>query len=404
MKITWISLALCLFAINLSAQAPYTENIEAILQDAEIRHGGRIAFSLTRLSDKKTISQYRSRELFTPASVVKVLSSGAVLLERGRRYRYPTEVYTVGTVEGDSLRGALLIRGSGDPSIGTDLIAGERYRFNNEVLHALQERGIKHITGGIYLDASLPTGVGTVESWAKEDLGRAYGAGLFGLNYADNKVGDKSDPNPAQSLAGALESRLRFAGITLGKPTSVSYEGYEPEGLLLHTYYSPTLETLASVTNHRSMNMYAEALAQSLNPNLDRSVALTNYWRRTLGLGAEDIQLADGSGLSRANKLSARALAGALITLYGGLAPEDGVLVETLPRLGAEGTLKMLMPGTSIKAYLKSGTMRQVCTYIGYVHYAGEWYALVYLSNNIPIARQARGVLSAILTDVFPQP
>lgn len=404
MKIRLLSTALCLFGIySLSAQAPYTHNIEAMLQDAEQRHGGRIAFSLTRLSDQKTLIQYRDKELFTPASVVKVLSSGALLLERGRRYRYPTEVYTVGSIRQDTLCGSLLIRGSGDPSLATDLIIGERHRFTREVVQALKERGIRHITGGIYLDASLPSGVGAVDSWATEDLGRAYGAGLFGLNYADNRIGEKSDPNPAQSLATALEMSLHFANIKLGKNASISYDGYEPEGILLHSYYSRPLEHLATVTNHRSMNMYAEALAQSLNPMLDRGIALSNYWRRCLKLGAEDIQLADGSGLSRDNKLTARALAQALVKLYGGSTPEDGILLATLPRLGAEGTLRSLMPHTRLAAYLKSGTMRRVCTYIGYVHYGGEWYALVYLSNDIPMARQARGIFSALLDDLFPQ-
>lgn len=404
MKRQLIGFILCFIGIyTLSAQSPYIHNVVATLQDAEQRHGGRIAFSLTRLSDHKNLVEYRSRELFTPASVVKVLSSGALLRERGRRYRYPTEIYAVGTIVQDSLKGGLLIRGSGDPSLATDLIEGERYRFNNEVLQALKERGIRHITGGLYFDASLPTGVGPIESWAKEDLIHAYGAGLFGLNYADNKVGSKAESNPAQSLASALESRLRFAGITIRKASSVSYEGYEPEGLLLYTYYSRPLERLASVTNHRSMNMYAEALAQALNPNLDRGIVLSNYWRRLLSLGAEDIQLVDGSGLSRENKLSARALERALVLLYGGHAPEDGILVETLPRLGAEGTIRGLMPNTTIQAYLKSGTMRRVCTYVGYVYYGKEWYALVYLTNEFPQASQARGIFSSILNDLFSQ-
>lgn len=393
---------LCLATLSLSAQSPYTDNIPSIIQSSEQLHKARIAFGLVRLSDGKTLSEYRVNERFTPASIVKVLSTGALLLERGRHYRYPTEIYTIGEIKNGQLQGALLIRGSGDPSIGTELIPGERYRFTNELLRALQERGIKEITGGIYLDASLTTGVGPVASWAKEDLDKAYGAGLYGLNYGDNQVGGRAEHNPAQSLASAIETRLRFAGIAIGKTPTVSYEGYEPEGSLLHTYYSQPLEVLASVTNHHSMNMYAEAIAQSLNPKQDRGSALSNYWRRQLGLSSQDISLADGSGLSRENQINARALSRALVKLFGGHTPEDGTLVATLPRLGYEGTLRTLMPNTHTKAYLKSGSMRGVATYIGYVNYGDDWYAIVYLTNGMPSVRHARGVFSAIVEDVFP--
>lgn len=394
---------LCLASLSLSAQNPYTDNITSILESSEQQHKARIAFGLVRLSDGKTLCEYRSRERFVPASIVKVLSTGALMLERGRHYRYPTEIYTVGQIQSGQLQGALLIRGSGDPSLGTELIEGERYRFTNELLRALQERGIREITGGIYLDASLATGVGPVDSWAKEDLDKAYGTGLYGLNYADNQVGGRAEHNPAQTLAAAIETRLRFAGITIGKAPTVSYEGYEPEGSLLHTYYSQPLEVLAKVTNHRSMNMYAEAIAQHLNPNLDRGIALSNYWRKQLGLSAQDISLADGSGLSRDNQVNAYALSKALVKLFGGQLPEDGTLVATLPRLGAEGTIRNLMPETRVQGYLKSGSMRGVATYIGYVYYGDDWYAIVYLTNGMPSARQARGVFAAVIDDLFPQ-
>lgn len=396
----WALAALCC-AISLGAQTPYLHNIDAILQDAEQKHGGRIGFSLARLSDKQVLYEYRARESFIPASVAKIFSSGASLRELGGRYRFATDIYAVGKIVGDTLEGSLLIKGSGDPSLGTGLISGERYRFGRELVAALEERGIKHITGSVYLDASLPTGVGPMEGWAAEDLKHAYGAGLFGLNYADNKIEQASDPNPAATLAAELMNRLYIAGISLGKAITHSYEGYETEGVLLHSYYSRPLSELARVVNHRSMNMYAEALGQALRPERNRGSALTSYWQQALGLSASELLLDDGSGLSRRSRLSPRACQMALTTLFGQIQPEDGLLVESLPRLGREGTLSNLMPETTLQAYLKSGTMRRVSTYAGYVHYGGEWYAIVYFTNDIPQARTARGVFSAIMDEVF---
>lgn len=390
--------------LSLSAQTPYTQNIEAMIQDAEQKHGGRIGFSLVRLSDKQVLYEYRARESFIPASVAKIFSSGASLRELGGRYRFATDIYAVGKIVGDTLEGSLLIKGSGDPSLGTALINGERYRFGRELIAALEERGIKHISGSIYLDASLPTGVGPSEGWTAEDLKHAYGAGLFGLNYADNKIEQSSDPNPAATLAAELMNRLYIAGISLGKHITHSYEGYETEGILLHSYYSQPLTELARVVNHRSMNMYAEALGQVFQPQRNRGSALTSYWQKTLGLSGSELLLDDGSGLSRRSRLSPYACQLGLTALFGHIRPEDGLLVESLPRLGREGTLKSLMPETSLQAYLKSGTMRRVSTYAGYVHYRGEWYSIVYFTNGIPLARTARGVFSAIMDEVFYAP
>lgn len=372
-----------------------------MIQDAENRHDARVGFCLVRLSDRKKIYEYRSREGFTPASVVKVLSTGAALREQGRRYRFATEVYAVGKIEGNTLHGGLLLRGSGDPSLGTNLIPGESYRLARELSNALKERGIKNITGGLYLDASMPTPCGPVDSWEAEDLNHAYGAGLFGLNCGDNRQGSRSDKNPAETLGQNLETNLRLSGISFGRGVVYSYEGYEPEGILLYTHYSKPLEKLSVLTNHQSMNLYAEGIGRIVDEQTERGTALSRYWQKRLGLSHRDINLADGSGLSRANSLSPHGLSMALVDLFGGQHPEDGILVQTLPRLGWEGTLRSLMPYTKTQAYLKSGTMRRVSSYAGYVYYGGEWYAMVYLTNGFAKAALARGLLTALIEDVF---
>lgn len=390
----------CLPQLNL-AQTPTTHNLSAMIQDAESKHKARVGLSIMRLSDKKRLYDYNSREIFTPASVVKILSTGAALEVHNPRYRYESPLYAVGRIQADTLYGGLLLRGSGDPSMASELIEGERYRLNKELTQALKERGIKVVTGALYLDASTPTGVGPIDSWASEDLDEAYGAGLFGLNYADNRIGDRSDRSPAETLARSLEQSFRIAGIQLGKGVVHSYEGYEPEGILLYTYYSKPLRQLSTITNHRSMNLYAEGIGRIVAHQSPRGSVLTKHWQQRLGLGRNDIRLADGSGLSRDNALSPHALVMALGYLFGGVKPEDGTLIETLPRLGKEGTLRNLMPDTSIEAYLKSGTMRQVSSYAGYVHYKGDWYAIAYLSNGFPRASVSRGLFTALIEELF---
>lgn len=468
-KVYYICLV-CLIAVwaclPLLATIQLDERVQHIIAHAESKHRARIGFMVQRLRDDSVLCQSRYADTFIPASAIKVLSTGAVLQTKGRHYRIPTEVYMTGNLlAGGILDGNLIIRGYGDPSLGSRYIPGEEYRFFEEITEKLKEKGITTITGGIYADASLPTGVGPVDSWLALDKNKVYGAGLYGLNFGDNvldftvSVNPKKKmlvaqtrqpnlsgvvfetqiskakrkaisystnstsevihvkakgrtpftqhyriphPTPAHSLVLALRGTLKDSGIRVQGETTASYSGYMPDGKLLHTYYSKTLDTLSKITNYRSQNLYAEAIAQQLNPTEDRGHSLSQYWYKRISIPKGELSLYDGSGLSRKNRITPRAFSLALKDLFGGRSPDDGVLVETLPEVGREGTVRRLMKSEShIKAYLKSGTMRGISTYVGYVYDGVDWYSLVYLSNGFSVASLARSTLLSLVQQVW---
>lgn len=475
-----IILILSLITLGLSGQQATaqeeTEALEAdtitcilaspsdIIKRYEGQSRARIGMEVVRISDGSTILSHRKGELFTPASVVKVLSTGAALRSKGADFRFATPIYAVGKPEGSTLEGGLLIMGSGDPSIGSWLIPRDTARLGGELVQALERAGIKHITRGLYLDASLPHGVGPRVDWHAEDTRAPYGAGLYGLNYRDNTLvvtasplgkrgvslsnGTARDglkwstdlkrgkrmgvrlsftptlpevrltgmlsgktfsqriahPSPAHTLSKALEYRLRQSGITPHGESRVSYQGYEVEGTLLHTYYSLPLDTLSIITNHRSQNLYAEAIASLLATDDEPAgVALTHYWHKRLGVGYNDLLLTDGSGLSRSNQITPRAMSLALVELFGGKTPHDGALVGTLPQVGKHGTVRNLFAQDKHTAYLKSGTMRGVSSYVGYVYHDGEWYAVTYLTNGFGWTGTARKALRELFGVLFPE-
>lgn len=449
------------------AQQDSTDSPLDIIVQTEAESSARIGLSITRISDGAELYSHRTQELFVPASVVKVLSTGAAMRQEGPRYRFSTRIYTVGEVRGGVLHGGLLIRGGQDPSIGSRLIPGDSARLAKELYLTLRQAGISRIEGAIYIDASMHAGLGVHPSWETEDIGNAYGAGLYGFNYLDNSLdlyvttpskgsrrpsytlGDSlagiswlndlrtrrggdilpiltpteprirltgslppglkdyhvrvANPDPAAYATAWLRASLEEQGISVSKAGARSYTGYVPEGQLLHTYHSLPLDTLSIITNHRSQNLYAEAIASILDTLHTRGGALERYWQRATGLGSADIVLSDGSGLSRGNRLSPRGLSKALRILFGGAEPDDGALVGTLPQVGLEGTVRRLMPSEDITAYLKSGSMRGVACYAGYVYYGGEWYTLVYLSNGFDSAAASRRVLTDFLRSIFPQ-
>ena len=116
---------------------PLSMRIDPIVSAAEAKYRGRIGMSIQRLSDDSVIYRTRFTELFTPASVVKVLSTGAALTVKGPTYRFPTEVYISGEVKEGTLLGNIIIRGHGDPSIGSSYIPGEDERFVRNLVQAL---------------------------------------------------------------------------------------------------------------------------------------------------------------------------------------------------------------------------------------------------------------------------
>lgn len=457
------ALAIALMTLGATfAAAGQTDQLEQL----ERQYGARIGIDIIRLSDSARLYSRRAQELFVPASTVKILSTGAALRKHGRDFRFATSVYAVGEVQADTLRGGLLIVGSGDPSIASRFIPSDTTRFHSELIEALHSSGIHHVDGGLYIDASMPTDMGVHPSWMVEDIGKPYGAGWYGFNYRDNALslptiiegrgrraqsrvlpsdetagfrisstirpakrrsvqvelmpffpeirllgtlpsgGTKfslrtANPDPAQTAALDLKRRLERAGVSVRKEPTRSYTGYEREGLPIHTYYSAPLDTLCLMTNHRSINMYAEAITATLANEGTPGKALEQYWRTLTGLGEEAIRLCDGSGLSRNNALTPEAMSRILVELFGGHSPHDGALIETLPQAGREGTVRHLMKSDDLTAYLKSGTMRGVSCYAGYIFHDGEWYCLTYFANGFPSASLARTALTGLLRRVF---
>jgi D-alanyl-D-alanine carboxypeptidase/D-alanyl-D-alanine-endopeptidase (penicillin-binding protein 4) len=81
-----------------------------------------------------------------PASTIKLLTTLAALDQLGPAYRWTTEIYTDGTLQGDVLNGNLVIRGYGDPRMTL-----ENFWL---MLRSLRARGVREIRGDLVLDRS----------------------------------------------------------------------------------------------------------------------------------------------------------------------------------------------------------------------------------------------------------
>ncbi len=155
----------------------------------------------------------------------------------------------------------------------------------------------------------------------------------------------RSVAHPARYAAAVLRQQLEANGIRVRGPF---LRGSPPaDARLLLSFEGHELSRIVSLFLKNSNNMIGEALVKGLAHRADSSApgswpaGLREVRRILTGLGIDlgEARLADGSGLSRDNRLSARILTEALEAADGafGLGPE---LVAALPIAGRDGTLR----------------------------------------------------------------
>ena len=122
------------------------------------------------------------------ASTLKTITSATALALLGQDYTFKTEVNYSGNIENGILNGDLIIKGGGDPTLGSwRWESTTKNQVLNKILFALQQKGIKEIKGKIVGDdsswdsQSLPTG------WIWQDIGNYYGAGTSALTWGENQ-------------------------------------------------------------------------------------------------------------------------------------------------------------------------------------------------------------------------
>lgn len=129
-----------------------------------------------------TLYSLNAGKLFMPASNMKIVTGAASLALLGADYRYRTDFEAAGYMRHDTLEGALIVTGRGDPTI-SDHIRGNAMNPLYDIADSLRAHGITVITDGIRAapDVFPDTTIGFGWSW--DDLGEDYGAGVDALYF-----------------------------------------------------------------------------------------------------------------------------------------------------------------------------------------------------------------------------
>jgi D-alanyl-D-alanine carboxypeptidase/D-alanyl-D-alanine-endopeptidase (penicillin-binding protein 4) len=331
------------------------------------------------LSDGRAVYRHNAGKSLHPASNEKLTVALTALDRLGPSFRIETKVLGQGALAGTIWEGRLVLKGYGDPSLSRFDLA----RLATQV----RNLGITGVTGAIVGDESYydkqRTGPGWKASYYKEES-----PPLSALIVDRGKVGKRIADNPALVAARAFRRELIAAGISV--PGSAKLGIARSDAVLLGMRRSGLLSRLVLRMNRVSDNFYAEMLLKQVGARI-RSEGTTAAGARVVvselaqrGVPLDGVTIADGSGLSAYDRLTARALAALLISAWSDATIKDA-FVASLPVAGVSGTLEDRMTRWPAygNVYAKTGTTNTSSTLSGYVR---TRYVFSILQNGYPIA------------------
>ncbi|MCY1359644.1 D-alanyl-D-alanine carboxypeptidase [compost metagenome] len=182
---------------------------------------------------------------------------------------------------------------------------------------------------------------------------------------------------------------------------------------LLARTFSPDLVEIIRDINKYSNNTMARQLFLSLGAQFRTSAdgddakaaqRVVRQWLAKKGITAPHLVMENGSGLSRAERVSARELAAILQAAWKGpYAPE---FISSLPLVAMDGTMRKRLKRTALagEAHIKTGTLNTVRAIAGYSRDANgnSWAVVAILNDQKPWG--ASSILDQVLVDLYRQP
>jgi D-alanyl-D-alanine carboxypeptidase/D-alanyl-D-alanine-endopeptidase (penicillin-binding protein 4) len=341
-----------------------------------------------------------SRDLFSanpelplvPASTLKLVTAAAALDRLGADTTLRTTV-VVDEPPRDGMVEDLWLVGGGDPVLGTAEWAAS-FRHQPALFTPLERladdvaaAGVRTVRGRVLGDESRYDTERRGVDWPASSTTAGNVGSLSALLVNDGyerTPGSRSPfPDPAAGAAGVLADLLRLRGVEVA---GAGAGGAPDDGeVLAEVHSAPMAEVVGSMVRE-SDNVSAELLTKELG--LDGSgegstEAGTGVVREVIeeaGLPLEGVDIVDGSGLSRSNRLTCGLLAGLLGDVGTGTDLDRSLAVA-----GTTGSLTERFLGTPLVGRMraKTGSLNGVETLAGIVETdAGRALSFAYLLNG----------------------
>ena len=430
------------FIIYFTTSFAQQSAIEKFLADSSMAHAS-VSLCIIDANNGNVIEEHDPDKSLTQASVMKLITTAASIELLGPDYKFKTLLGYSGTIKKGSgtLDGNIIIKGGGDPALGSEDFPGHYERFIEKWVEEISKLEIKKIRGRVLTDDSYYDYQPVPANWSWEDMGNYYGAGVYGLSVFDNtlKIHFKttkegsipvitdiqpygsgmvfknylksfgatvegyifsapysregwiagsipvnnedfvlkaSISDPPQLIANLLERRLKEAGIKIKNEASTTRLHPELKSdkiSIVSEIFSPPLDSVIEVLNHKSINLYAENLVKELGRSYkgegstSAGTEVVLEFLDSAGIKTDGMFIKDGSGLSVKDAINSRQLASLLLYMKKN-GKHFGEYYNSLPDAGKEGTLKNYFkdPLFDSRIKAKSGTLLRVKSYAGY--------------------------------------
>lgn len=392
-----------------------------------------IALDVFDLTDSISLYQKNNKLLLRPASNMKLLTSAAALLSLGEYYTFRTDLYLTGVIEDTTLYGDIFVVGGFDPMFTTDdldslvvkiqslgiknisggiyadiskkdsMYWGKGWMWDDDpepsapYLSALNINGnsIQVYVDGAEIDSSAIVKLNPKTKFVdvvnnSVTVGPDDAADILVTRDWVNKKntilvsGEVSRKRyelyskvnllyPERYFLTVFKEKLEEREISIEKPIDV--KSLAENSVYLASIYR-SIDTVLSVVNKDSDNLSAEMLIYAMAYNesdapavADDGLAAIKKLIDSVGFNSNDYSIADGSGVSHYNLVSAELILETLKYMYYKRKDLFVLFYNSLAVAGVDGTLRNRMRNTSAQnnVHAKTGTLNGVSNLSGYV-------------------------------------
>ena len=320
------------------------------------------------LTDGEPLYAVNAAHRMRPASCQKVVTAITALHFLKGNYQLKTDFRISGTVRARILEGNLIVVGGMDPMVND-------YELLQAAESIKQKQGIDSIAGNIIYDLSMREDAPYGWGWCWDD---DYGP-LSAL-LVDGKDTFEQKWLEALSQSGIRVSPVAGQHSTADKQSRSVYA-------IRHS-----IDELLEPMMKSSNNIYAECLfyqtaASTGKKGAGRKQAAgrTEELMKRIGLNHDQYRVADGSGLSLYNYVSAEMLVAMLGYAWRTPSIKEHLL-NSLPIAGYDGTLQKRMIGTEAEGNVraKTGTVTGIVSLAGYLTTAnGHTLAFAIINQGV---------------------
>lgn len=338
----------------------------------ELFNRSQVGLMVYDLTADSAIYCHNERQLLRPASTMKVVTAIAAIDRLGGSFQFKTTLSYTGAIEDGVLNGNVYLVGGFDPRFNSDDMGS--------FVDGIRRMGIDTIRGRIVADKSMKDADMLGEGWCWDD---------------DNPVLSPLLISRRDVFVKRFVDRLRDEGVVVEADTVA---GRQPGGAYEVGTRTHTIDQVLMPMMKESDNLCAEALFYQLGASTGAHPATARDARTVVrrlvekvGLRPSDYRIADGSGLSLYNYVTAELEVMLLRYAY----QNTNIYMHLLPSLpvaGEDGTLRRRMRGTftsgNVKA--KTGSVTAISSLAGYCT-AANGHVLCFAIINQGIRRGSEG-------------